>query len=156
MMLMPRPSVLLLLLALPLGAAPPELRLDLRTSLGTEPGSAITLVPPGIWDGLFLASRAPACPPTKRRGRAEATVEVSDFFLPTNARTEAFRRFVLDLRERLLRAFQAPPPSQGQIELGEFMAADPSRPDASTLGRAQSLQERYNRLPPNGSPVEVK
>jgi hypothetical protein len=156
MILMPRPSVLLLLLALPLGAAPPDLRLDLRTTLGTEPASAITLVPPGIWDGLFLASRAPARPAAKRRGRAEATVEVSDFFLPTNARTEAFRLFAQDLRERIRRGFQAPPPSQGQIELGEFMAADPSRPDASNLGRAQSLQERYNRVPPNGSPVEVK
>lgn len=137
-------------------AAGPDLRLDLRTDLGSDPAARIHLVPPGLWDGLLLASRAPARPSAGHRARPEATVEVADFLLPSNPQAESLRLYVTDLRQRLLRGFQAPPPSQGTIDLAEFMAADPARPEASNLDRARSLQERYNRLPPNGSPVELK
>jgi hypothetical protein len=144
------------LLATVLLAAGPDLSLDLRTDLGSDPAARIRLVPPGIWNGLLLAARAPARPAARRRGLPEATVEVADFLPPANPRAEAFHLYAVGLRERLLRGFQAPPPSQGAIDLAEFMAADPSRPDAANLDRARSLQERYNRLPPNGSPVVLK
>jgi hypothetical protein len=143
------------LLATALLAAGPDLRLDLRTDLGGDPATRIRLVPPGIWNGL-LASRVPARPATRHRGMPEATVEVADSLPPANPRSEAFHLYAVGLRERLLRGFQAPPPSQGKIDLAEFMAEDPARPEAANLDRARSLQERYNRLPPNGSPVALK
>jgi hypothetical protein len=152
---MPHRSVLALLIALPLAAASPELRLDLRTTLGTDPSTEITLIPPGIWDGLLLAARAPV-QHSGRQGIAEATVEVSDFALRTSAREVSFALYLQDLRKRLLRGFQLPPPSHGKIELAEFVGSDPTRPQDLELTRVQSLQERFNRLPPSGSPVERK
>jgi len=146
----------LLLIALPLGAAPPDLRLDLRMALGADSAKEITLVPQGIWDGLLLAARGPARPSANRRGLPEATVEVSDFFLPTSPRTESFQTYVQNLRERLLRGFKAPPPSHGAIDLSEFMESDPAHPGELDSTRARTLQDRFNRLPPNGSPVELK
>ena len=137
--------------------ARPDLPLDLRTDLGSDPAARIRRVPPGIWNGLLLASRTP--PPVHahdRRRFAEATVEVADFLPPGSPRTEAFTFYLRDLRTRLLRGFQVPPPSHGQIELAEFMGSDPSHPEASNLDRARSLQDRFNRIPPNGSPVELK
>lgn len=144
------------LLATVLLAAAPDLRMDLRTDLGSDPAAQIRLVPPGIWDGLLLGSRTPAPPPRNHRDRPGATVAVSDFLTPSHPRAESLRLYVADLRERLLRGFQAPPPSQGALELREFMESDPSHPELSTLERTQSMQERYNRVPPNGSPVELK
>lgn len=137
-------------------AAAPDLHPDLRTDLGSDPAARIRLVPPGIWDGLLRASRAPARPSANHGARPEATVEVSDFLLPSNPQAESLRLYAMSLRERLLRGFQAPPPSHGKIELAEFMGSGPSHPEASNLDRARSLQNRFNRVPPSGSPVELK
>ncbi len=145
------------LLASALLAAGPDFRLDLRTDLGGDPAAQIHLVPAGIWDGLLLASQTPPPQPARLRGRAAgATVEVADFLPAGSRRAEAFAFYLGDLRTRLMKGFQAPPPSQGWIELGEFMASDPSHPEESNLDRARSLQERFNRVPPSGSPVELK
>lgn len=154
--MMPPRSVFALLLALPLAAASPELRLDLRTSLGTDPGTAILLAPPGIWEGLLLATLAQPKRSGNPRSTQEATVEVTDFALRTSARELGFAVYFQNLRQRLLRGFQLPPPSHGKIELAEFVSSDPSRPQDLERIRVRSLQERFNRVPPSGSPVQVK
>ena len=145
--------LILLLVMRPLAAAPPPPGLDLHTELGTDPATQVMLVPPGIWNGLLVGTRAPKPPVRRRRARGEATVEVTDFALPNDLRAEAFRLFRLDLHQRLFLAFQAPPPSHGQIELSELMHADPARPQDLGLTQVQSLQNRFNRLPPSGSPL---
>ncbi|GLH70575.1 hypothetical protein GETHPA_21080 [Geothrix rubra] len=137
-------------------AAGPDGNLDLRTDLGCDPATRIHLVPPGCFDGLLFAAQARSAPPAPRRGVPGATVEVADFLPPGNRRTESFAFYLADLRTRLLRGFQAPPPSHGQIELAEFVGSDPSHPEASNLDRVRSLQDRFNRVPPSGSPVELK
>jgi hypothetical protein len=145
-------SILALLLALPLAAQVPDLRIDLRTELGEDPTAHISLAPPGCWDGLLLKAPTPPPPQSKRR-TGEATVEVWDFALRTTARETAFRNYLLDLRQRLQKGFRQPPPSHGVIELGEIMASDPSNPQHLDPTKTRSMQDRFNRLPPNGSPV---
>jgi len=144
------------LLATTFLAARPDLQLDLRTDLGSDPAARIHLVSPGCFDGLLFAGEPRSAPPAPRRGVPGATVEVADFLPPGNRRTEAFAFYLVDLRTRLLRGFQAPPPSHGWIELAEFVGSDPSHPEVSNLDRARSLQDRFNRVPPSGSPVELK
>ena len=145
------------LLATALLAAGPDLRLDLRTDLGGDPAAQIRLVPAGIWDGLLLASQPPPPQPSRLRGRAAgATVEVADFLPPGSRRTEAFARYKLDLYQRLALAFQNPPASDAAIDLGIFMATDPTHPEQMNQSMVRSLQDRFNRVPPSGSPVELK
>lgn len=144
------------LAGLALAAAPPDLPLAFHPSLGTDPAGAIRLAPPGCFDGLLFAAQTRSVQPSPRRGMPGATVEVADFLPPENPRAESFAFYLADLQTRLLRGFQAPPPSHGKIELAEFVGSDPSHPEASNLDRARSLQERFNRVPPSGSPVELK
>ena len=149
-------AALPLLAALTLAAAPPDLRLAFHPTLGANPAEAIRLVLPGCFDGLLFAAQTRSAQPPPRRGVPGATVEVADSLPPENRRTESFAFYLSDLRTRLLRGFQAPPPSHGKIELAEFMGSDPSHPEESNLDRARSLQDRFNRVPPSGSPVELK
>lgn len=148
-----RPLAWFLCLTLPLAAqGPGALSLDLATLLGTDPADQLQLAPRGCWDGLVLGQATqPPRPETRRMG--EATVEVWDLALVPSPRAEAFSLYLGALRERLSRALQVPPPSHGTIELGDFMAADPGSPQKLDLTRVKSMQERFNRLPPAGSPV---
>jgi hypothetical protein len=141
------------LVALTLGAGEPDLQVDLRTALGQDPATRIVLVPAGAWYGLLLSSRLPDRPALPHRGHPGATVEVLDFLPPGDARSEALASFVLDLRQRLVEAFKSPPPDNASVDLGIFMATDPSHPE--TLGPAlvRSLQDRFNRPPPGMAPA---
>jgi hypothetical protein len=130
-----------------------DLSLDLRTDLGSEPSERIQLAPRGCWDGLTLrVSQRPVSKPDRRAG--EATVEVWDLLPPTSPRHEAFDFFLVSLRDRLSKALAQPPPKNQAIELREIMASDPSNPQELNLTNVKSMQERFNRLPPNGSPVQ--
>lgn len=126
--------------------------LDLRTELGTDPASRIQLAPPGCFEGLILGSVARRAPAAGRAG--QATVEVWDLLPPGSPRREAFALYLTSLRERLSKAWLAPPPSHGFIELGEIMLNDPSSPQKLDLTKVKSMQDRFNQLPPNGSPVK--
>ena len=129
------------------------LTLDLRTALGADPLSQIRLLRPGCWDGLLLGATAQA-PKPARRGWAGATVEVWDIALTESPRHEAFRLYLGDLRTSLSKAFANPPASHHEIELSDFMASDPSNPQKLDLTKVQSLQNRFNRMPPGGLPVQ--
>ncbi|BDU70375.1 hypothetical protein GETHOR_24760 [Geothrix oryzae] len=144
-----------LLLPLALAAQEPPalgLALDVRTELGGDPMAGIRLAPRGCWDGLLLGSPPRPLPPASRRA-PEATVEVWDIALQEPPRHRAFRLFLGDFRARLNRALAIPPFSHGAIELGEFMMSDPSQPQWLDSVKVRSLQERFNRQPPHGSPV---
>lgn len=131
----------------------PALVLDLRSDLGADPMSRIQLAPAGCWNGLVLAAAARPMPPDRKRA-AGTTVEVWDFFPSPSPRQEAFGLYLDTLRERLSRAWLSPPPVHGAIELSEIMFSDPASPQKLDLTKVKSLQERYNRMPPNGSPVK--
>ena len=146
-----------LLLPLTLAAQDPRpvegLTLDLRTELGSDPTARIALVSPGCWEGLVLSAGALQSPRKPRLRRAEATVEVWDVAFQESPRSQAFNLYLADFRSRLLRALANPPESHAAIELGELMLSDPGNPQGLNLTTVRSLQERFNRLPPNGSPV---
>ena len=126
--------------------------LDLQTGLGSDPMVKIELAPRGCWDGLILGvSQRPAARTHQRAG--EATVEVWDLLPPSSSRHEAFSLFLVSLRERLSKALAVPPPTNLAIDLREIMANDPSNPQKLDLTKVKSMQERFNRLPPDGSPV---
>jgi hypothetical protein len=146
---------LLLPLTLAAQEVPPGegLALDLRRELGSDPTIRIHLVTSGCWDGLLLSSTSPQTVRMRQRRRAEATVEVWDLGFQESLGSRTFHLFFVDLRSRLLRAFASPPASHGAIELSQFMQSDPSSPQQTNLTTVRSLQDRYNRLPPNGSPV---
>jgi hypothetical protein len=129
--------------------------LDLRTSLGQNTMALICLAPRGCWNGLVLGAdpNLPRPESTRRKRPGEATVEVWDLLPPSRPRAEAFTLYLESLRERMSKAWLAPPPKHQSIELGEFMQSDPSNPQHLDLTRVKSLQERFNQLPPNGSPV---
>lgn len=146
------PASLLLACALAAQEAGGPARLDLHTDLGTEPTARIRLAPPGCWDGLLLSGTRPLVRPARGRP-AEATVEVWDLAYRETPRQATFHLYLEDLRARLARGFAAPPPSHGRVELAEVVGSDPSNPQKLDLTKVQSMQERYNRLPPNGSPV---
>lgn len=133
----------------------PALVLDLGSDLGTDPMSRIQLTPAGCWNGLILGAVARPMPPDRKRA-GEATVEVWDLLPPSRPRAEAFTLYLDALRERLAKAWLAPPPSHGFIELAEIMANDPSSPQKLDITKVKSMQDRFNRLPPNGSPVKVR
>lgn len=127
----------------------------LPTGLGTDPMALIRLTPPGCWDGLLLGvSRHPPGP--ARRTTAGATVEVWDLAYRESPRQETFSHYLEALRARLSQGFAAPPSSHGKIELAELVFSDPSTPQKLDLTRVKSMQERYNRLPPSGSPVKPR
>jgi hypothetical protein len=85
---------------------------------------------------------------------AEATVEVWDLAPSELGRAVTFSLFMATFRGSLSRAWELPPPSHQAIELTELMLSDPSNPQKLDLTKVQSMQERFNRLPPNGSPVK--
>lgn len=124
----------------------------LRTHLGTDSWAQVRLAPTGYLGGLAWT---PATPPARRprKPAAEATVEVWDLAPPESNREARFSSYLETLRRRLSRSLDSPPPSHGNIELAELMFSDPGNPQKLDLTRVKSLQERYNHLPPNGSPV---
>lgn len=126
----------------------------LRQSLGADPVAMIRLAPPGCWDSLLLSGGAPRPAPSVRRGTAEATVEVWDFALRESPREVYFGFFLGTLRQRLSKAWELPPPSHHALELSEIMLSDPSNPQVLDLTKVKSMQDRFNVLPPNGSPVK--
>jgi hypothetical protein len=144
----------LLPLSLAAQGAGKDLDLDLRTRLGTDPLAAITLMLPGCWNGLLLGSSTAPVKQT-RRSTPGRTVEVWDFALRESTLETGFRLLRADLREKLSRAWEAPPPVHGQIELGILSGTVAAQ--GNLVGVDQtivlSLQERFNQLPPNGSPV---
>lgn len=129
--------------------------LDLRTGLGQNPRDLICLAPEGCWNGLVLGAdpKLPRPESTHRKRSGEATVEVWDLIPPSRPKAEAFALYLESLRERMSKAWLSPPPTHQSIELGEFMQSDPSNPQHLDLTRVKSLQERFNQLPPNGSPA---
>ncbi len=127
--------------------------LDLRTDLGTDPIGQIHLVTPGCWDGLILGRTIRPARPEQRRP-AEATVEVWDLALREAPRQRSFDLYLGALQERLSRALALPPPKHQSLELTELMLSDPSNPQKLDLTKVKSMQERFNKLPPNGSPVK--
>ena len=143
-----------LLLPALLAAQEPGPALDLHTELGTDPHARIRLAPPGCWDGLLLGAARPVKP--ARRGVAGATVEVWDLALREAPDRATFGLYLEGLRSRLARGFAAPPPSHGKLELAELVGSDPSSPQKLDLTKVKSMQERFNRLPPNGSPVRPR
>jgi len=152
-----RIALLSLLLSLPLSAQaqpPSALRLDFKTFLGRDPLSQIQLNYPGCWDGLLLGAKAPHRI-TSKRGQAGATVEVWDLLPPESPRQETLRLFRSDLAQRLARAFAAPPADNAQVDLAILMGCVAAQGNAAgvDMTMVQSLQERYNAMPPNGSPV---
>lgn len=130
--------------------------LDLRTELGSDPAAQIQLAPRGCFEGLIMGVAAGvAAGAARTTGRTgQAVVEVWDLLPPASPRREAFALYLTSLRERLSKAWLAPPPSHGTIELGEIMLNDPSSPQKLDLTKVKSLQDRFNQLPPNGSPVK--
>ena len=143
------------------GQAGPPPWLDLSTAIGSDAATQIHLVPTGSWKGLMLSVKSGTAPsnsstrttPSRRRRKAEATVEVWDFALPEESlRHEAFRLFREDLLLDIKRNWPLAPPSHGQIDLairgGDGMGG------GTDMAMVQSLQTRFNRLPPNGSPVK--
>jgi hypothetical protein len=126
--------------------------LELRTRLGSDPLARIQLAP----QGCFLPATAQDPAPKTRQHTGEATVEVWDFALRDESPREAgFRLFFGDLRQRLSRALAVPLPDHGQTELAILAGCVASQ--GNTVGvdmiMVQSLQERFNRCPPNGSPA---
>jgi hypothetical protein len=127
--------------------------MELRQSLGMAPAPLIRLAPPGCWDQLLLGCASRPAPPGRRRS-AEATVEVWDVALQESTRDATFGFFLGTLRQRLSKAWALPPASHQALELSELMLSDPSNPQKLDLTKVKSLQERFNALPPNGSPVK--
>jgi hypothetical protein len=110
----------------------------------------IQLVSSGCWDGLLLSvAQRPAL--TRSKASAQATVEVWDLIYREPPRQEAFNLYLKTLRQSLSKAMAVPPASHGSIELAELMASDPSNPQKLDLEKVQSLQNRFNRMPPPSS-----
>ena len=81
-------------------------------------------------------------------------MEVWDFAPREAPRDGAFGLFLGNLRQRLSKAWELPPASHQALELSEIMLSDPSSPQKLDLTRVKSMQDRFNVLPPNGSPVK--
>lgn len=137
-------SALLLLTPLVAQEVAPGLR------LGSNPLEQIRLAPPGCWDSLVLHA-APRSQEPRLRTAGQATVEVWDL-APREARAQSFSLYLDTLRQRLSRGFQAPPASHGALELSELMQEGTTSPQKLDLTKVKSLQERFNQLPPNGTP----
>ena len=121
--------------------------------LGSNPLEQIRLAPPGCWDSLVLHAAPRAQEVRLRTG--QATVEVWDL-APRESRAQSFSFYLDTLRQRLSRGFQAPPASHGAIELSEIMQEGTTSPQKLDLTRVKSLQERFNQLPPNGTPQTIR
>lgn len=144
-----------LLASLLVAQEPAQIRpalLNLHTDLGSDSAAGIQVAPRGCWDGLLFGAAVRTAP--RRRPGGEATVEVWDLLPPSSPRREAFSLYLGSLRERLSRAFAQPPPKLQALELSEIMLSDPSNPQKLDLTKVKSMQDRFNRLPPNGSPVK--
>lgn len=127
--------------------------LDLRSELGADPAAGLCLAPRGCWDGLVLGIRS-RHPSQVQIRSGQTTVEVWDLLPPSSPRQEGFALYATTLRERLSKAWLAPPPPHGAIELSEFMFTDPASPQKLDPTKVKSMQERFNRMPPNGSPAK--
>ncbi|WLT31217.1 hypothetical protein [Geothrix sp. PMB-07] len=127
--------------------------LDVRPQLGIDPAAQIQLVPAGSWAGLMLSvTTQPIHPPASRRRRvAEATVEVWDVAFRETPRQETFRLFREALIQSLRGIWRLAPPSHSRID-ASIRAGNGSGAGTDTA-MVQSLQQRFNSLPPNGSPV---
>ena len=155
---MRRPLCLLLpvLLSAQEGGQGRGLTLNLKTALEEDPASRILLAPKGCWDGLLLRSTAPSPPVRKRKN--EATVEVWDVAFHESPRQETFRLFREALLLDIAQALALPLTSYAQQDLaiiGGYVARHGS---AAGVDNAvvQALQNRFNALPPNGSPVRLR
>lgn len=136
--------------------AGPHLWLNLNTDIGSDSMAQIRLAPKGCWEGLLLSVAAAAAPqppaPSSRRGRvAETTVEVWDVVFQETRFQETFRLFRDHLLQSIQQNWQFAPPSHGRID-ASIRARDGSGA-GTDMAMVQSLQQRFNALPPNGSPV---
>ena len=144
-------ALLMLLLAPALWAQEPGTS---TLGLGTAP---IDLAPPGCRERLLLSLTQGATTPKQkpkaskcRRPVPEATVEVWDFAFQETLTHETFRLFQEQLLLSIRENWRFAPPSHGRIDL-----AIQAGGAGSDMKMAQSLQQRFNRLPPNGSPVHL-
>lgn len=131
--------------------------LVLTTDLGGDPTASILLAPRGCWEGLLLGSRMSHSSKAKPRS-GEATVEVWDIAFHETQREQTFRLFRDDLLLSLARALAQPIPSNGQIDfaiVGGYIATHGSAAGVD-MAVVQSLQTRFNALPPAGSPVNSR
>lgn len=137
-----------------------RLWLDLNATIGSDPAAQIHLAPTGCWEGLLMSVRSGTTPsnssnpaaPSRRRRMAQATVEVWDFALPEESlRHEAFRLFREDLLLSIKENWRFAPPTHGQIDAAIRGGGNGA---GSDMAMVQSLQQRFNQLPPNGSPVK--
>lgn len=132
--------------------------LDLRTDLGGDAMARILLAPRGCWEGLLLSAQAArgAKPQSRSRTRSgEATVEVWDVTFHETPRETTFRLFRDALLASIAQALKLPMPSHGKIDLailGSYVASHGSAAGVDTA-MVQSLQNRFNALPPNASPM---
>lgn len=136
-----------------------RLLLDLNTTIGSDPAAEIRLAPTGCWEGLLLGltsgtasrPRTPAAP-SRRRRMAEATVEVWDFALPEEStHHQTFRLFQVDLLLSIKENWRFAPPTHGQIDAAIRGGGHGA---GSDMAMVQSLQQRFNRLPPNPSSIK--
>jgi hypothetical protein len=125
---------------------------------GQDSFPSLELAPTGRWEGLLLSVTEGAAatvqkPKASKRRRQvpEATVEVWDFAYQEPPAQETFRLF----REQLLLSIRSnwrfAPPSHGRIDLA--IRGGGTAGMGSDMAMVQSLQQRFNRLPPSGSPV---
>lgn len=140
-------------LATPWARASEPLKLDVHTKLQSDPATQIHLVPTGCWTGLMLsATTHPTCVSPSRRRLAEATVEVWDVAFREISRQETFRLFKEALFLSLRTMWRFAPPSHSRIDAA--IRAGNGSGAGTDLSMVQSLQQRFNGLPPNGSPVQ--
>lgn len=118
-----------------------------------DPASRIRLAPKGCWEGLLLRSTLPSPPVCKRKN--EAIVEVWDVAFHETPRQETFRLFRDALLLDIAQALALPMASYAQQDLaiiGGYVARHGSAAGVDNVV-VQSLQNRFNSLPPNGSPL---
>jgi hypothetical protein len=152
-----RRSVILLSLASSLGAQDPtgtNLHLDLSTDLGSDPTAKVRLVPSGCWAGLMLSATARATPPmpSRRQRVAEATVEVWDIAYHETRSQETFRLFKENLLLSIRAMWRFAPASHGQIDAA--IRGGDGKGGSTDMAMVRSLVQRFNQLPPEGSPVK--
>ncbi len=120
-----------------------------------DPASRIRLAPKGCWEGLLLSSTS-ATPPTRKR-KNEAIVEVWDVAFHETPRQTTFRLFRDALLQDIAQALALPLASYAQQDMaivGGYVARHGSGAGVDNV-MVQALQNRFNALPPNGSPVTL-
>ena len=146
--------LVLLLLAPALGAQQP-----FTSSLGQEPVTRIDLAPAGCWEGLLLSARQGVSVPSQKPKASErtripeATVEILDFAYQETRAQETFRLFREQLLLNIRENWRFAPPSHGRMDLAIRGSGLPGK--GNDLAMVQSLHQRFNRLPPHGSPAQV-